>query len=50
MRTQLQVHNDGVDRTQRKYPRLKTHLIKPNDKWQIDVACMNDIKGYNSQL
>ena len=31
-----------------KYPRLKTHVIKWNDQWQIDVVYMNDIKGYNT--
>ena len=38
------------DNIKRKYPRLKIESVKKNYHWQMDVAFMRDIKGYNYQL
>ena len=38
------------DSVKRKYPRLKIESVKKNYHWQMDVAFMRDIKGYNYQL
>ena len=38
------------DRPVWKYPRLKTNVVECNEHWQIDVAYMRHVNGYNKQL